>query len=158
MAGIGFQLARMAREGGVGGIAGAALHGAFISAGPWLVTAIAMAAFERWTPGAMAGGDAMMVHSVLIYAFSLSALAAGPIAILAIRLMADRLFARDVGGVPGILLVALAGGGVLALVLGAGVFGVWAALPLVRLPRDLPQRPAARFGRWQCIERADAAP
>lgn len=73
----------------------------------------------------------MMVHSVLIYAFSLSALAAGPIAILAIRLMADRLFARDVGGVPGILLVALAGGGVLALVLGAGVFGVWAALPLV---------------------------
>ncbi len=34
MAGIGFQLARMAREGGVGGIAGAALHGAFISAGP----------------------------------------------------------------------------------------------------------------------------
>ncbi|WP_440979076.1 exopolysaccharide Pel transporter PelG [Sphingomonas pseudosanguinis] len=132
MAGIGFQLARMAREGGVGGIAGAALHGAVISAGPWLVTALAMAAFERWTPGAMAAGDALMVHSVLIYAFSLSALAAGPIAILATRLMADRLFARDVGGVPGILLVALAGGGALALALGALVFGTWAQLPLVR--------------------------
>ena len=39
MAGIGFQLAKTAREGGVGGIVGAAAFGAVISAGPWLITA-----------------------------------------------------------------------------------------------------------------------
>ncbi|WP_454278440.1 exopolysaccharide Pel transporter PelG [Sphingomonas sp. Marseille-Q8236] len=111
MAGIGFQLAKMAREGGVGGIAGAALHGALISSGPWLITAIAMILLQHWAPGAIGAGEAAMVRTVLIYGFSLSALIAGPIAILATRLAADRLFARDAGGVPGILLVAMVAGG-----------------------------------------------
>lgn len=132
MAGIGFQLARMAREGGVGGIAGAALHGALISAGPWLITAFAMILLQHWAPGAVGEGDADMVRTVLIYGFSLSALVAGPIAILATRLAADRLFARDVGGVPGILLVALVAGGTAALAVGAVVFGGLAGLPFVR--------------------------
>lgn len=129
MAGIGFQLARMAREGGVGGIAGAALHGAVISAGPWLITAIAVALLQHWAPQAIGAADARMVRTVLIYGFSLSALTAGPIAILATRLVADRLFARDAGGVPGILLVALAAGGGAAMIMGAVVFGGLAGLP-----------------------------
>ncbi|MCT8002915.1 exopolysaccharide Pel transporter PelG [Sphingomonas sanguinis] len=132
MAGIGFQLAKMAREGGVGGIAGAALHGALISSGPWLITAIAMILLHHWAPGAIGAGEAAMVRTVLIYGFSLSALIAGPIAILATRLAADRLFARDAGGVPGILLVAMVAGGGLALVMGAVVFGGLAGLPFVR--------------------------
>ncbi len=132
MAGIGFQLARMAREGGVGGIAGAALHGALISAGPWLITAVAMIGLQHWAPGAVGADEADMVRTVLIYGFSLSALVAGPIAILATRLAADRLFARDMAGVPGILIVALAVGGAAALGLGALVFGGLAGLPFLR--------------------------
>lgn len=132
MAGIGFQLAKTAREGGVGGIVGAAAFGAVISAGPWLITAIAMVLLDHWAGLTLGTEGGRIVQTVLVYAFSLSALAAAPVGILATRLAADRIFARDAGGVAGIILIALATGGVLALATGALVFGVWAALPLAQ--------------------------
>ncbi|MCU6454549.1 exopolysaccharide Pel transporter PelG [Sphingomonas sp. A2-49] len=124
-------MARTARDGGVGGIAGAAAFGAVISAGPWMITAVAMGLLNRWTALHLHAGGGGTVQTVLIYAFSLSALAAGPISILATRMAADRIFARDAAGVTGIVLVALAAGGALALALGALVFGWLAALPAV---------------------------
>ncbi len=132
MAGIGFQLARVAREGGVGGIAAAAAHGAVISAGPWLVTAAAMALLAQWTGRHLSPDAARVVQTVLIYAFSLSALAAAPIGIVATRMVADRLFARDAAGIPGILLLALAVGGAFGLTAGALLFGVLGKLPPVQ--------------------------
>ncbi|MEP9400205.1 exopolysaccharide Pel transporter PelG [Sphingomonas silueang] len=131
MAGIGFQLARVAREGGVGGIAGAAAHGAVISAGPWLLTAAAMLLLERWAAAHLSGGDAHVVQTVLIHAFSLSALAAAPIGIVAIRLVADRIYAEDAGGIPGILLGALVAGGALGLLIGTLLFAVLGGLALL---------------------------
>ncbi|WP_298091451.1 exopolysaccharide Pel transporter PelG [uncultured Sphingomonas sp.] len=128
MAGIGFQLARTATDGGVGGIVGAAAFGALISAGPWLITAVAMAALNGWSVGHLLRADAVIVHTVLIYGFSLSALAAAPIGILATRMAADRIFARDAAGVTGIVIVALAAGGAIALVVGALLFGFLAGL------------------------------
>ena len=132
MAGIGFQLAKVAREGGVGGVAGAAAFGALISAGPWIVTAIAMALLDHWAVRHLGTTGGRIVQTVLVYGFSLSALAAGPIGIVATRMVADRIFARDAAGVSGIMLVALAAGGVLALAIGALVFGVLGQLPLVQ--------------------------
>jgi len=129
MAGIGFQLAKTAREGGVGGIVGAAAFGAVISAGPWLITAIAMVMLDGWSARHLGGRGALIVQTILVYAFSLSALAAAPIGILATRMAADRIFARDAAGVTGIVVVALAAGGTLALAVGALVFGVFAGLP-----------------------------
>jgi uncharacterized membrane protein len=114
MAGIGFQLAKTAREGGVGGIVGAAAFGAVISAGPWLITAVAMALLNRWSGVHLGPVGARTVQTILVYAFSLSALAAAPIGILATRMVADCIFARDAGGVTGIMLVALAAGGGIA--------------------------------------------
>jgi len=130
MAGIGFQLAKTAREGGVGGIVGAAAFGAVISAGPWLITAVAMALLTHWLGTHLGARGARTVQTILVYAFSLSALAAAPVGILATRIAADRIFARDAGGVSGIILVALAAGGGIALAIGAVVFGVLAGLPL----------------------------
>ncbi|KQM96825.1 exopolysaccharide Pel transporter PelG [Sphingomonas sp. Leaf25] len=130
MAGIGFQLARVAREGGVGGIAGAAVHGAIISSGPWLITAGAMILLERWAAHHLSGEAAHVVQTVLIYAFSLSALAAAPIGLVATRLVADRIFARDAAAIPGILLVALAAGGTIGLVVGIILFALLAELSL----------------------------
>jgi uncharacterized membrane protein len=130
MAGIGFQLARVARDGGVGGIAGAAIHGAVISAGPWLMTAAGMALLERWAATRLSVAEGNIVQTVLIYAFSLSALAAAPIGIVATRMVADRLFARDAAGIPGILLAALVAGGAIGLAVGALTFGVLAGLPI----------------------------
>jgi uncharacterized membrane protein len=69
------------------------------------------------------------VQTVLVYAFSVSAVIAAPIGILATRLVADALFARDPARVPGIVGPALAIGGGLALTVGAILFGVVVALP-----------------------------
>ena len=132
MAGIGFQLARTAREGGVGGIVGAAAFGAVISAGPWLITAIAMAMLNRWSAAHLGSDAARTVQTILVYSFSLSALAAAPVGILATRLVADRIFARDAGGVSGIMLVALAAGGGFALAIGTVTFGLLGRLPLAQ--------------------------
>lgn len=132
MAGIGFKLAQVAREGGVGGIVGAAAHGAVISAGPWLMTAVAMGLLERWAAVHLTPADGIVVQTVLIYAFSLSALAAAPIGIVATRLVADRIFARDAAGIPGIVLLALAAGGMIGLAGGAVLFGVLGGLPFAQ--------------------------
>lgn len=129
MAGVGFQLARMAREGGVGGIAGAALHGAAISAGPWLVTAAAMTLLDGWTATHLDVDALRVVQTVLIYAFSLSALVAAPIGVIATRLVADRLFAEDIAAIPGIIVAALGAGGALGLTVGVVLFAGVAGLP-----------------------------
>ncbi|MEH3046976.1 exopolysaccharide Pel transporter PelG [Sphingomonas adhaesiva] len=133
MAGIGFQLARMARDGGIGGIAGAALHGSLVSAGPWLITAGAMEVLEQWTAARLDLADAHRVQTLLVYAFSLSALVAAPVGMLATRLVADRLFARDAGGVPGVVVAALTIGGALGLAAGALLFAFATPLPLVEV-------------------------
>lgn len=129
MAGIGFKLAKMAREGGIGGIVGAAAHGTAISSGPWLITAASVAVLALWSRGSLAEAEAALLHTVLIYAFSLTAVIAAPIGILATRLVSDALFAKDTGRVPGIIGPALALGGAVAAIVGAVVFGGIAALP-----------------------------
>jgi uncharacterized membrane protein len=120
----------MARDGGVGGIVGAAVYGAAISAGPWLITAAAVAALGRWSMGHP--GNGVVVQTVLVYAFSLSAVIAAPIGLVVTRLAADRLFHRDPAGVPGILLRGIAIGGIVALLVGGVVFGWAGGLPLVQ--------------------------
>ena len=129
MAGVGFQLARMARDGGIGGIVGAAVHGAAISAGPWLITAAAVTLLEQWSRWNLDDAGVALVQTVLVYAFSLSAVIAAPIGILATRLVADALYAQAPARVPGIVGPALAIGGGLAMILAAVIFGVVVALP-----------------------------
>jgi uncharacterized membrane protein len=132
MAGIGFTLAKIAREGGVGGIAGAAAYGAIVSAGPWLVTAVAVAALRAWSAGAIDAEAQSIVQTVLVYAFSLSALAASPVGIVATRMVADRLFVRDAAGVPGIVVAAATIGGAIALPIGLVAFAVLGELSAPR--------------------------
>jgi len=129
VAGIGFRLAKMAREGGVGGIVSAAAHGTAISAGPWLVTAASVAVLALWSRTGLSAADATLVNTVLIYAFSLTAVIAAPIGILATRLVADALFANDSARIPGIIGPALGVGGALAMTVGATMFGWIAGLP-----------------------------
>ena len=131
MAGIGFNLAKMAREGGFGGVVGAAAYGAMISAGPWLVTVIAALALANWMPGRMAPEAINMVQTILIYSFSLSALAAAPFSLLTVRLVADRLYTKEDFRVPGLIIAALLAGGLLAFTIGAVIFGLLARLPLI---------------------------
>lgn len=133
MAGIGFRLARMAREGGIGGVAGAAIHGAVISSGPWLLAAGAVLALERWSTHHAARADAAALQAVLIYAFSVSAVLAAPVVMLTTRAVADRLFARESGAVPGLLVAALAAVTLLALAAGALLYALGGLAPIDQL-------------------------
>lgn len=129
MAGIGFQLDQMAHRDGLGGIAGAALHGAVISSGPWLLTAFAIVMLQQWTGGRMTPDGHAIVQTILIYAFSASTVIAAPLSLVATRLTSDRLFTADRDAVPGILLAALAWAAALALLAGGILFGLAVALP-----------------------------
>lgn len=129
MAGIGFQLDRMAREGGLAGVASAAIHGAVISSGPWLFTVCAVLMLEKWTSSHMAADGQMLIQSILIYAFSASTVIAAPLSMIAVRITADRLFTADREAVPSILLASLTWATVVALLAGNIIFGIAAALP-----------------------------
>lgn len=129
MAGIGFKLARMARDGGFGGVVGAAAYGAMVSAGPWLITVAATLALAGWMPNRVAAANISAIQTVLIYCFSLSALAAAPGSLLTVRLVSDRLYAGQEERVPGLIMVSLLAGGVAAFALGTVVFGFLAGLP-----------------------------
>ncbi|MDF8335537.1 exopolysaccharide Pel transporter PelG [Novosphingobium cyanobacteriorum] len=132
MAGIGFRLNNMARGGGLVGIAGAAGYGALISAGPWLLTVLATIGLETWTKARLAPGQQHDMLAVTVYCFCLSAVAASPVNLLSVRLVADRLFVKDQMGVPALLLGGIAAASLLALVLGSLVFGALCALSFIQ--------------------------
>ncbi|CAN5321866.1 exopolysaccharide Pel transporter PelG [soil metagenome] len=132
MAGIGFQLAKMARDGGFAGMLGAAAYGAMVSAGPWLVTVVATLALAQWMPGKVAPADIAAVQTILIYGFSLSALAAAPVGLLTVKLVADRLYLGHEDRIPGLVMGALFIGGVLAFAIGAILFGMMTGLPFLQ--------------------------
>jgi uncharacterized membrane protein len=133
MAGIGFKLSRLARDGGIGGVAAAAMHGAMISSGPWLMTAAAMIALQ-WGSRSMLGPEgSLYVQVILTYAFAVSALIAAPITTLTMRAVADSLSADNRSAVPGLMVVASLAVTGSCLVAATLLFGVLANLPAIDL-------------------------
>lgn len=128
MAGIGFQLERIGRAGGVGGIASAAVHGIVISSGPWLLTIVAVLLLQHWTNTHMMA-DGAVIQTIIVYAFCASVVISAPLSMVSVRLASDRLFASDGEAVPGILLVSLTLATAPALLAGSIVFGSIAGLP-----------------------------
>jgi len=128
MAGIGFRLIRMASRAGVGGTLAAAVHGAAISAGPWLCMSAAMLGLQTYLHDRIDEPAMRALQAVLAYAFSLSALVAAPVVGVSTRMVADLLYAHRTDAVPGLLLAALATGIGGAVVVATLLFGVAAAL------------------------------
>ncbi len=124
MAGIGFKLAHIARTGGLGGAGTAAVHGAVISSGPWLLAAGAVMGLEHWARGHAGDAATGALQTILIYAFSVSALVAAPIVAVTTRALSDLLYSRSNEGVPGLLAAALFSVSIVALAAGAGIYGV----------------------------------
>ena len=104
MAGIGFQLRRLAQNDTISSIVAAAGHAAVIAAGPWLFTIIALGLITLITEQ-IAGLNVLAdFRAIVIYAFAVSLVFAAPITIVATRLVGDALWLKQPERIPGLLM------------------------------------------------------
>ena len=106
MAGIGFELRRLAREDNLSSAAMAFFGAAVVTAGPWFLTVLALTAIHLAQP-VIGQANLARFQIITIYDFAASLVVVGPISITANRYLADRLFARDATAAPGLLVGAL---------------------------------------------------
>lgn len=99
MAGIGFELNKMARRDDLMGIAGAYLHSAFAIAGPWLFTVIALAV-TTYLYGGSDSAELLNFRAVIVYNFSFSLALSAPVYMIMTRYLADQIHVKNVTTVP----------------------------------------------------------
>ncbi len=103
MAGIGFELNKLAKRDDLMGIAAAYLHSAFAIAGPWLFTVIALA-ITTYLYGGDGSSELMNFRSVIVYNFSVSLVLSAPIFMIMTRYLADHIHVKDVTSTPTVML------------------------------------------------------
>lgn len=103
MAGIGFELNKLARRDDLMGIAGAYLHSAFAIAGPWLFTVVALAC-TTILYGASGSDEMMNFRGVIVYNFSFSLVLSAPVYMIMTRYLADQIHVRNVTTTPTVML------------------------------------------------------
>ena len=104
MAGIGFQLRRLARQDSISSVVAAAGHAAVIAAGPWLFTILALGAIG-FIADQITGREVLSnFRAIVIYAFATSLVMAAPVTIVATRLVGDALWLKRPQDVRGLLL------------------------------------------------------
>ncbi len=91
MAGIGFKLRFYAEEGTYSGILKGYTYSAIISAGPWLLSALALGALAFLSRGEMG-----LYHGTLMYVFSFTLLYTGFFQFVVTRFLADKLYGGDI--------------------------------------------------------------
>ena len=99
MAGIGFELNKLAKRDDLLGIAGAYFNSAFAIAGPWLFTVVALA-FTTYLYGGSDGAELMNFRGVIVYNFSFSLALSGPVYTIMTRYLADQIHIKNVTGIP----------------------------------------------------------
>ncbi len=103
MAGIGFELNKLARRDDLLGIAGAYLHSAFAIAGPWLFTVVALA-FTTYLYGGSTSEELLNFRGVIVYNFSFSLVLSAPVYFIMTRYLADQIHVKNVTSIPTVLL------------------------------------------------------
>ncbi len=103
MAGIGFELNKLARRDDLLGIAGAYLHSAFAIAGPWLFTVVALA-FTTYMYGGSTSEELLNFRGVIVYNFSFSLVLSAPVYFIMTRYLADQIHVKNVTSIPTVLL------------------------------------------------------
>jgi uncharacterized membrane protein len=91
VAGIGFTLRRLIQEGGFAGPLRAFAYAAVISAGPWILSSIALAILAAVGPR-MGGTDYPVFLALVSYSYAFSLLGVGAVNMVLARYLADRLF------------------------------------------------------------------
>ncbi len=103
MAGIGFELNKMARRDDLLGIAGAYVHSLFAIAGPWLFTVVALG-FTTYYYGGSDGIELLNFRGVIVYNFSFSLALSAPVYFIMTRYLADQIHVKNVTSTPTVLL------------------------------------------------------
>ena len=103
MAGIGFEINKLAKRDDLMGIMGAYFHAAFAIAGPWLFTVVALA-FTTYLYGAYDSVELMNFRGVIVYNFSFSLALSAPVYMIMTRYLADQIHVKNVTTVPTVLL------------------------------------------------------
>ncbi len=103
MAGIGFELNKLARRDDLMGIMGAYFHSAFAIAGPWLFTVVALA-FTTYLYGGFDSAELMNFRGVIVYNFSFSLALSAPVYMIMTRYLADQIHVKNVTTIPTVML------------------------------------------------------
>lgn len=107
MAGIGFALKKLGSKQTLSAAVAAFGVSAVVSVGPWLFTVIAVASLYYASAPAVGLETLYEFRTALIYNFAITLVASAPIAMVATRLLADRIYDRDTREAPGVLVAAL---------------------------------------------------
>ena len=136
MAGIGFALRKLVKNGDLIGVAKGYGYAAIISAGPWLFTILSLAGIYLWNKDAVPLSELRAFQVIITYNFSLSLVLSGAVVLVATRYLADCIYSKSQHKAPGLMLVCL------GLVYGLGLL---VALPFYSYVMDaaLPIRVAA---------------
>ncbi len=105
MAGIGFELKKLASRRGMLAPMASLGHATVIAAGPWLLTVIALSLIQsrvtmesEWRSGS--------VQALIIYCFCLSLVATAPITAVAVRFASDKIYLKQFDALTRIFLIA----------------------------------------------------
>lgn len=130
MAGIGFELNRLANQDNIKGIVGAFLHSAFATAGPWLFTVIALAVITILYGGSSGDIDLLTFRGIIVYNFSFSLVLSAPIFMVMTRYLADQIHVKDVTAAPAVMLETLTLTFLLQLPVAIFFYGFYFELPI----------------------------
>ncbi len=103
MAGIGFGLRRLIQKDNLTSIFSGYMFSAFITAGPWLFTILALGAIVVFGGNFSSPEHVAIFRLVIIYNFSFSLVLSGPVTIIVTRYISDKIYQKDIKEVPGIL-------------------------------------------------------
>jgi polysaccharide biosynthesis protein PelG len=130
MAGIAFSLQRLMTQDRMSSQARGYLHATVVAAGPWLLTAAAIALMLGLAKDLLSDVAQVRFGSVSLLAFSVSLVVASPLAMVLSRVLADAIYVRDVRSVAPRLMQALAWAFVGTAAVAGALFGWWLVLPL----------------------------
>lgn len=129
MAGIGFELNKLAKRDDLIGIVGAYLHSAFAIAGPWLFTVVALF-FTTYFYGGNDSADFLNFRGVIVYNFSFSLVLSAPVYFIMTRYLADQIHVRNVTSTPTVMLESMILVFAFNLPLGIFFYGIYFDIPL----------------------------
>ncbi|MFP4520780.1 MAG: exopolysaccharide Pel transporter PelG [Fibrobacterota bacterium] len=95
MAGIGFRLQKILRDGTYSGSLKAYLYAAAVSSGPWLFTVISVGILGFFSYTRFQSETSFLFRTVLVYTFAFSLIITGTLQMVITRYLSDRFFSRD---------------------------------------------------------------